>query len=408
MKRIYLSILSLILIFTMTCVAVGGTDATSVSGDVGAYAGGSREAFAPVGTQTVYWNANLDRMLDLGDQSISDWKNANIPAVVVTPHQVISWVGYGNKINTHGQGGLDPRMPQNWAMDLRFAADGKNLYIAIQISDDSFAPTDSNTLLNGDNVRIGIDLGKKIQSAAEADSNRLNSSQNVVYSLGCTPGRSEVQVKCEGTRHDKWLSEKNGDGIKGSAYPTDGGWICELALSWEMLYDHCTDKLGEDSPIYMGGDADTPLEIGMTVSYYSRSKTAGVVEWAGGTVIPQLNENGLPTVSGSSLENGILLHIPPVKDMDFLSDNIIVLDKQSTLPTTAVRTTGHKTTQPTCTQQKTASRTTFASQGEEELPPSPVSRKDPSFLPALLIAGAILLLAGGGATVYFVIKKKKN
>ncbi len=340
MKRIIALLFFLAMLCSIGIIIVCASAETAPVGAVsGAFAGGSKALFEPVGRVKIKWDAQLSEKIDLSDGDLTDWTSAGYLPISITPNQMISWMGNGNKASNQGEGDPDPYMPVGWEMKAYFAADPTYLYIALAIVDDCFVPSDGTLTYNGDAVQIGVDLDGRIQKALESDSKTLLGKKNIFYSLGCMEHVPAVRIMRQESHDDRWLSEQNGDAIKGAAKATANGWSCELALSWDLLYNDNMLKLRNgNTPIYLGGKDQTPLQISLMLCYLSRNETAGAVSWAAATCKALYTPDGCPGVSWTPYDNGIQLELEPVAGMWFQTDHIMLLEADAPDPTTAKTT----------------------------------------------------------------------
>ena len=86
--------------------------------------GGSSEDFVPVETLTIKWDIEVSKKIDLHDGDISDWIKAGYKPVHITRDNMVNW--------------LQGEISADWKMDVYFASDEENLYVAFDIADCDF------------------------------------------------------------------------------------------------------------------------------------------------------------------------------------------------------------------------------------------------------------------------------
>ena len=155
---------------------------------------------------------------------------------------------------------------------------------------------------------------------------------------------------------DGWLSEANGDGVKGAAAKTETGWAAEFALSWDQMYnDYLWKAWEEDKKIYVGSDELLPLKIGCALYYLDNGGT----NWAAGTSNGQLLEDGVtPGVSWTCYDNGIQAKLEYEEGITFNCTGIVVLPTSETTPEETEKPTEEETTEEATTAAPVVDETT--------------------------------------------------
>ncbi len=130
---------------------------------------------------------------------------------------------------------------------------------------------------------------------------------------------------------DGLLTEANGDGVKGAAKRTELGWSVEFALSWQLLYDDYLWRAWEEDPrFYVSEGMEIPLKVGARLYYLDRSETPGDVTWAAGTLQDWTDEDGLPAVTWTQYDSGIMWKLPIQEGMSFNCDGIVIYEEPET------------------------------------------------------------------------------
>jgi hypothetical protein len=285
----------------------------------GCYAGADGESFAPVGETVIDWYPYIGEKLKLTDGDLTDWQEHGITPHVITPDNMISWVG--------GENGVpDPGMPEGWQITAYYAADSFGLYMAFDVVDPDHIYCQSTTIYDGDAIQLGVDFGGKLGEVLQKDPDRMASLKNIFYSFSCQSDGAPLEIMRQESDQDTLLTEANGDGIKGAACRTPNGWSAELAFSWQLLYDDYAWKAWEsDSKIYVGSSENIPLKLGFCLTYINRSSDG--ITWAACTAQGYEVEENIPGVSWTPYDNGISLYLPCEPGMVLDCGGIIVMGK---------------------------------------------------------------------------------
>jgi hypothetical protein len=189
-------------------------------------------------------------------------------------------------------------------------------------------------MYNGDAIQLALDFDGRLGDLLKIDPDSMvGSVRNLFYSFSCEGDGKPIRIMRQESEQDGWLSEANGDGVKGAAKKTENGWSVELALSWQQLYDDYCFKAWEDPKIYIGGSAERPLKIGCCLYYLNRDKTAGDVLWAAGAIEEWKNDDGLPCVSWTPYDNSMMWVVPYEEGVPFGCDGIVDIgDGLTTIP----------------------------------------------------------------------------
>lgn len=288
----------------------------------GCYAGADGESFAPVGEIEIEWYPYIGEKLKLTDGDLTDWKEHGITPHVITPDNMISWVG--------GENGVpDPGMPEGWQITGYYVADSFGLYMAFDVVDPDHVYCQSTTAYDGDAIQLGVDFGGKLGEILQKDPDRMVSLKNIFYSFSCRSDGAPLEIMRQESDQDTLLTEANGDGIKGAARRTPNGWSAELAFSWQLLYDDYAWKAWEsDSKIYVGSSENIPLKLGFCLTYINRSSDGNLpITWAACTAQGYEVEENTPGVSWTPYDNGISLYLPCEPDMVLDCGGIVVMGK---------------------------------------------------------------------------------
>ncbi len=304
MKKCFACVALLAMLLSLGTAFAAADDLPDVFWTSGHYAGASPEAFSTLGDIELTWDPDLADKLDLTDGDLSDWYNESIPGTVITPDNMISWVG--------GQSGVyDPGMPVNWKMTSFYAADADFLYVAFDVVDANFVYATDPSSYNGDAIQLCVDFGGKLGELIAEDPSDLSNNHSIFYSFACVKDGAPIEIRLQESDQDGMLSEANGDPVKGSAKKTDEGWSVELALGWDMLGDHYMWKAWEDyCKIYVGTDERLTFKTGLSVMYLNRTESAGEITWAAGAVHGWTDENGTPLISWTPYDNSATLILP--------------------------------------------------------------------------------------------------
>ena len=267
----------------------------------GAYLSGSADEFAPVGDITVAWYPDIVGTIDLTDGDLSDWYATDLKRTNITPQNMVTWIPNGTK--------------NDFKITSFAAADSDYLYLAFDIVDDDFVYNTEDVIIGGDTIQLAIDFGGMMKKTLENDPDVLSNPKGVFYTFSCKSDGAPIRVTRQESDRDGWLSEANGDGVKGAARKTELGWSVELALSWQLMYDDYAWKAWADDPkVYIGSDQMLPLQVSACL-YYVNYGASGEIQWAAGTTQPWVNDEGAPCVSWTAYDNGITWTLPYSPDV---------------------------------------------------------------------------------------------
>lgn len=320
MKKLWLYVMVLAMLLSAAVLCVSAELPNNSAFTPGQYGVEDPEAFAPVGDVPIQWDRDITQKIDLTDGDVSDWYEAGYARTDISPANMVAWVG--DHTNLAG-----------WGMTAWFVADPDYVYMAFDISDPTFTYSDPDSYYNGDAIQLAIDFGGLIGEILENDPDSLTSVKNIFYSIPCTGDGAPVRIMRQESDNDGWLTEANGDGVKGSARMTSKGWSVEFALSWVGLYDDYVWKAWLDNAnIYVGGGENRPLKLDCCLYYLDRSETDGPVHWAAGTTNGIEDGAGTPCLSWSSYDNGLRLALSMEDDVYINCKNIIKITGLETMP----------------------------------------------------------------------------
>ena len=291
----------------------------NVSFTPGKYLGGDPDAYSPVGEITVAWLPDVSDRVDMTDGDLSDWYALGLTATNIDAHNMIAWVG-------------DSTVVGDFKITSFAAADADYLYLTFDVVDSDFAYGSTEGYYDGDAIQLALDIGRMMGEMLDSDPDALYSGgKNVFYSFSCVSDGAPVKIMRQESANDGWLTEANGDGVKGAAKKTDLGWSAEIALSWQLMVDDWVWKdWNEEGRIYVStddtyGEEYCYLPVGACLYYLDRGETAGDIQWAAGTVQNWQDANGTPMVSWTAYDNGITWTLPIEEGVSFSSENIVVL-----------------------------------------------------------------------------------
>jgi hypothetical protein len=215
----------------------------------------------------------------------------------------------------------------DWRMTSFCAADPDYMYLAFDITDPDFAYGTGGGTYDGDAIQLSLDFGGKLGEVIEEDPDVLMGPKNIFYSFSCEADGAPIRVMRQESDLDGWLTEADGDGVKGAAKRTDKGWNVELALSWQLLYDGYVWKAwDDDGHIYVSSDYELPLKVGCALYYLNRAESGGHILWAAGVTKGLVDDDGNPVVSWTPYDNGITWSLPIQKDMSFTCPHIVIVE----------------------------------------------------------------------------------
>ena len=360
----------------------------------GAYCVEDATTFTPAGDFAITWDADAASKLDLTDGDMADWAAAGYNVVTVDASNMVSWVGDLAAV------------PAGWSISTYFVADSEWLYIGFFVTDPNFSYITAGDYHSGDAFQVCIDFGGLLGDTLKTNPDDLTNPKNIFYSFGCAEDGAPIQIMRQESDQDGWLSEENGDGVKGAARKTDTGWSAEFALSWQQLYDDYVWKAWLDDPrIYVGGDEDRPLKIGCCLYYLDE----GGSKWAAGSTNGIADDNGVPQVSWTGWDNGLNLALKYEDGMEFVCEGIVALDKTVTIPeetTAEEEETEEPTDAPTeaPTDAPTEAPTDAATDAPTEAPTDAATEPADDGCGGIIGFGAVAVLAAAAAAV--VLKKK--
>ncbi len=306
----YLAILSLLLSLGTVFAAA---ELPSVSFTPGKFLADDPGAFSTVGTVTVDWKPDITSRIDMTDGDVSDWYAAGLTSTEITSYNMVSWVR--------------DEAVTDWRMTSFCAADPDYMYLAFDITDPDFAYGTDGGTYDGDAIQLSLDFGCKLGDIAEKDPNVIMGPKNIFYSFSCEADGAPIRVMQQESDQDGWLTEADGDGVKGAAKRTDKGWSVELALSWALLYDGYAWKAWEDDArIFVSEGMEMPLRVGCALYYINRAESGGEVLWAAGVTKGVVDDDGNPVVSWTPYDNGIIWSLPIQKDMSFTCPQIVIVE----------------------------------------------------------------------------------
>ena len=372
MKKFFAILLAVAALVSLGTTAVFAKLPGSEIG-VGWYPGGysceNPEDFVPVGDIQITWDPDASMKLDLSDGDMSDWVAADYGMYTIDGTNMVYW------------GGLSD-MPDGWSISAYFVADREWLYFGFYINDPAFAYTHADNYHAGDSIQLCLDFGRKTGDMLEQNPEDAWNPKNIFYSFGCVEDGAPIRIMRQESDNNAWISEANGDGVKGAAKKTETGWSAEFALSWQQLYEDYVWKAWDDPSIYIGGDEDLPLNIGCCLYYLDCSETNGNIHWAAGSTADITDKNGTPVVSWTAYDNGIGLYLPYEDGMNFNCEGIVMLDKNDCWPLPPDETTAAPETDPPApeTQRPTTQKPADTARPEPETKPQPVTPEETTML----------------------------
>ena len=354
MKKIFAIVMTVAMLLSLGAVVASAVEVPPVAWTPGNFAVADPSDFTPVGEVKITWDAEAGKKLDLSDGDMADWAAAGYNMITIDAANMVSWVG-------GAAGEVDPGMPEGWNISTYFVADADYLYIGFYVTDPNFAYINAGDYHSGDSFQVCIDFGGKLGEVVVNDPDRVTNPKNIFYSFGCSADGAPLEIMRQESDQDGWLSEANGDGVKGAAAKTETGWAAEFALSWNQMYnDYLWKAWEEDKKIYVGSDELLPLKIGCALYYLDCTETGSGTKWAAGTSNGQLLEDDVtPGVSWTCYDNGIQAKLEYEEGITFNCEGIVVLPITETTPeeTTAEETTAEETEAPTTAAPETEAPT---------------------------------------------------
>ena len=352
MKKILAIVITFAMLLSLAAV-VASAEVPNVPWTPGNFAVADSADFTPVGEVKITWDADAGKKLDLTDGDMSDWAAAEYNMITIDAANMVSWVG-------GAAGEVDPGMPEGWSISTYFVADADYLYIGFYVTDPEFTYINAGDYHSGDAFQVCIDFGGKLGQVVVEDPDRVTNPKNIFYSFGCVSDGAPLEIMRQESDQDGWLSEANGDGVKGAAAKTETGWAAEFALSWDQMYnDYLWKAWEEDKKIYVGSDELLPLNIGCALYYLDCTETGSGTKWAAGTSNGQLLEDGVtPGVSWTCYDNGIQAKLEYEEGITFNCTGIVVLPTTETTPEETEKPTEEETTEEATTAAPVVDETT--------------------------------------------------
>ncbi len=312
MKKIFALLLAMATLISFGTVAAS---AELPGSEVGVYwspGGYSADTFCPVGDIRITWDPEAASKLDLSDGDMNDWVDAGYDMYVIDTTNMVYWEPLGTVL-------------EGWSISAYFVADREWLYFGFFVTDPTFNYINAGDYHSGDSIQLCLEFGGRMGKILEENPEDVGGvPKNIFYSFGCAADGAPIEIMRQESDDDRWISEANGDGVKGAAMKTEDGWSAEFALSWQQLYDDYSWKSWDDKKLYIGGISEFPLEIGCCLYYLNMDdKTTRAYTWAAGTTKGIADDNGVPQVSWTVYDNGIGLYLPYEENMGLLCDGIV-------------------------------------------------------------------------------------
>ena len=401
MKKIFAILMTVAMLFSVGAIMAAAELPEGISFTAGKYGVENAADFTPAGDFAITWDADAASKLDLTDGNMEDWAAAGYNMVTIDANNMVSWVGDHTTA------------PAGWSISTYFVADSDWFYVGFYVTDPAFVYGTEGGTYDGDAFQVCIDFGGLLGDTLKTNPEDLPNPKNIFYSFSCIEDGAPIKIMRQESDNDGWLTEENGDGVKGAARKTDTGWAAEFALSWQQLYDDYVWKAWLDDPkIYVGGDEDRPLKIGCCLYYLNRDDAEGrAISWAAGSTNGIADDDGVPQVSWTAWDNGLNLALKYEDGMQFTCNGIVALDKTVTIPpeTTAAETeapTEPETEAPTAAPD-TEAPTEAATQAATEAGTSAGTQAttEDEGCASVVGMGAVAVLAAAAA---FVALKKKD
>ena len=395
MKKIFAILMTVAMLLSLGAVLAAaelpGAD-IGVNWTAGKYGVENAEDFTPAGDFPITWDAAAASKLDLTDGDMDDWQAADYDMITIDASNMVSWVG-------------DPTTaPAGWNISTYFVADAEWLYIGFFVTDPNFTYITAGDYHSGDAFQVCIDFGGRLGKMLKENPEDVGNPKNIFYSFGCVADGEPIEIMRQESDQDEWISEANGDGVKGAAKKTETGWSAEFALSWQQLYDDYTFKAWEDPTIYVGGDKNLPLNIGCCLYYLDEGGT----KWAAGSTNGIADDSGVPQVSWTAYDNGLNLSLAYAEGMEFKCTGIKALELTVTVPeeTEPAETEAPETEAKTeaATQAPETEAATQAPAADTKAPETTAAATEEGCA-SVIGFGAVAVLAAAAA---FVALKKKD
>ena len=349
--------------------------------------------FSALGTVKITWDAEASKKLDLSDGDMSDWANAGYNMVTLDTSNMVWWVND----TTNGTG-----VPTGWQISTYSVADADYLYIGFYVTDPNHKVGVTGNYQSGDSFQVCIDFGGLMSKTLATDPDVLSNPKNIFYSFCNIGGEgTPIEIMRQESDNDIWLTEANGDGVKGTTKTTEAGWCAEFAMSWQMMYDDYVWKAwAEDPKVYVGSDQQLPLNVGCCLYYLDRSAESDTLNWAAGSTNGITDDAGAPLVSWTAYDNGINLELDWTEDITFNCEGIVVVPLTETTPEETEAPTEEPTEAPE-TEEPTEAPTEEATTAPAE--DTTVATEDTtaaaSGCGSVIGFGAIAVLAAAAAAV---------
>ncbi len=422
MKKILAMVICVAMILSLGVVLASADEylPAGISGTPGKYAGegagGSVDTFAPVGNIAVQWVADAAEKIEF-DGNMEEWMNYDQHDIGL--NNLVTWVDNGL-----ANGGTTSSAPANFGITSYFLADADYLYVGFFITDDNVQIGKEANKYNtdGDAFQLAVDFGGALARLIENDFAAYDklpsqSKQMVFYSFdldNADGAELNICLQNHSQTATEFLNESNSDGkVKGYGKATEQGWCAEFALSWEMMYEHYLYKTDyrDTNPIYIGGDDNQALEVGIGL-YYLNNQDGNGISWAAGTASGILvsEANPAPAVTWSPIDCAIELQLSYNDGMEINCSGIEILGAGETEPPLATLAPNEDVTDP----EEDGDNTTAAPENDTTAAPeadTTAAPSDETKAPAegdgcasVMGLGAVAILAAAAAAV--ALKKK--
>ena len=391
MKKILAIALTVAMILSMSTLLASAELPADVTFAAGGY---SADEFSALGTVKITWDAEANKKLDLSDGDMSDWADAGYNMVTLDTSNMVWWV----KDETNGTG-----VPAGWQISTYFVADSDWLYIGFYVTDPSHKVGVTGNYQSGDSFQVCIDFGGLMGKTLKENPDVLTNFKNIFYSFCNIGGEgAPIEIMRQESDQDGWLTEANGDGVKGTTKTTAEGWCAEFALSWQQLYDDYVWKAwAEDPKVYVGSDMHLPLNVGCCLYYLDRSADSETLNWAAGSTNGIADDAGVPQVSWTAYDNGINLELDWTEDFSFTCEGIVVLPLTETTPEETEAPTEEETEAPE-TEPETEATTEAPTEAPTDAPATDAPATEAPTeggCGSVIGFGAIAILAAAAAAV---------
>ena len=267
--------------------------------------------FEACGEQSITWDADAKDKITL-DGDLSDWNSAGYQHHEITMDNLVLFDHVPN--NT---------MPAGFQINTSYVADADNLYVAFYVVDDNV--NTSGDLLqygSGDSFQIAIDFNNAAKDLMESDPeyfNTISANPETIFYSFCYAEAGEILIVRQNKKGDEAEALNESLGAWGKCSKTNEGWCAEFALSWQMLYEDFTFKSFVANDYAAVIDGETPLQMGVFLSYINAIDGMGA-KGAAGTFITEdckSSDGILPTENGLTLtmeyEEGMTFNCTGIK-----------------------------------------------------------------------------------------------